>query len=486
MTSLRITLELHQERCLSPRDDELHAILTVTARRDAAEPSATASPAADPGPPGLAEVIVIDCSGSMADPPTKIAAARRATAAALDALPDGARFAVVEGTHQARMVYPVTGELAVATPQTRAQARSAVAGVTAAGGTAFGAWLLRARDLLAAHPSAVRHALLLTDGRNEHETAAHLDEVLAQCAGRFVCDARGVGDGWQPSELMRIASALRGTADAVRAPEELTADFRRVVGAATAKILPELRLRIGTVAPARLRFCKQVHPTAADLPGPPPGPDAHVTEVSIGAWGEESRDYHLCFEVDSGGRPRWEDLRVARVDVVVDGRPRADPAVVLVHWTDDPVASSRIHPAVAHYTAQEQLGQAVVDGCDAHDRGDHAAAVRHWGEAVRLATESGNARVLERLQAMVEVVDAAAGVVRLRPNLSRVDRLLAETRSSHTVLPAQRGGAQPQRAPEVAADPGAAGQRCGRCGASAAPAHRFCMRCGGPLGDRAA
>lgn len=56
------------------------------------------------GPAEAAEVILLDCSGSMGDPGTKLAAARRATRAALDALPDRTLVAVVAGRHSASMV----------------------------------------------------------------------------------------------------------------------------------------------------------------------------------------------------------------------------------------------------------------------------------------------------------------------------------------------------------------------------------------------
>ena len=49
---------------------------------------------------------MIDCSGSMANPPTKMAAAKTATATAIDTLRDGVEFAVIAGRADATMVYP--------------------------------------------------------------------------------------------------------------------------------------------------------------------------------------------------------------------------------------------------------------------------------------------------------------------------------------------------------------------------------------------
>ena len=54
------------------------------------------------GGAGSAEIIIIDCSGSMDYPPTKMSQAKAATAAAIDVVRDGVGFAVVAG-HQHRL-----------------------------------------------------------------------------------------------------------------------------------------------------------------------------------------------------------------------------------------------------------------------------------------------------------------------------------------------------------------------------------------------
>ncbi|MFD0382914.1 hypothetical protein ACFQ2B_12650 [Streptomyces stramineus] len=94
----------------------------------------------------------------MSWPSTKIAAARRAAAAAVEALRDGTRFALVEGTDRARVVYPPGGGMALAGPDSRADAAHVAARLVAAGGTAMAAWLTCALDLLAAQsaPSGTR------------------------------------------------------------------------------------------------------------------------------------------------------------------------------------------------------------------------------------------------------------------------------------------------------------------------------------------
>ncbi|MFF3867626.1 VWA domain-containing protein [Micromonospora sp. NPDC001898] len=477
---LDFDLTIGHDRFLSTRDRHLHAILTVTAR------AGQSGAGVDPDGPGHAEVIVIDCSESMAYPPTKIAAARRATAAAVAVLPDGIRFAVVEGTHEARMVYPRHRGLAISSPATRHDARQAVSTLVAIGGTAIGTWLELARELLATHPEAIRHTLLLTDGRNQHETPQRLAEVLAGCAGQFVCDARGIGDGWEPRELMRVAEALHGTADAVRRPADLEADFRETMRAAMAKQVARARLRIALVPPARVLYCRQVHPTVTDLPVTPV--DDRTVECPTGSWGEESREYHLCLEVDGTDRPRGEDVRVARVDLRVGDAPAARPENVLAHWTDDLLLSSRIDPRVAHYTGQEQLSQLIADGCDAYDTGDREAAVGLFRRAVEAATAAGDALHLEQLRLLVDGVDT--GTVRLRDDLARLDVINVALRSSFTMHDGEPGPA-PDDPPAPGPGPGesrAPGPdeppRACPCGHRSPSWARFCENCGKGLPAR--
>ena len=124
---------------------------------------------------------MVDCSGSMDYPPTKMRGARDATAAAIDALRDGVHFAVIGGTHVAKEVYPGGGRLAVADAQTRDQAKQALRKLSAGGGTAIGTWLRLADRLLSSADVAIRHGILLTDGRNEHESP----EDLKAAAGRL-------------------------------------------------------------------------------------------------------------------------------------------------------------------------------------------------------------------------------------------------------------------------------------------------------------
>src|SRR5690349_2326065 len=134
MTSLPgFTVDVDQNPYLPVGGRDVSAVVTVTA--DAT--GGAVSP--EPGPAGgSAEIIIVDCSGSMDHPAAKIVQARAATAAAVDVLRAGAWFAIIAGTSRAWPVYPSDGSMADAGQRTRAEAKRALSGLRAHGGTAIG------------------------------------------------------------------------------------------------------------------------------------------------------------------------------------------------------------------------------------------------------------------------------------------------------------------------------------------------------------
>src|SRR5258708_27415402 len=312
MSQPDFTVEVSQNEYLPEGGDDVNAIVTVTSPHTA---SSATGPA--PGPDtGIAEIIIIDCSGSMRSPQTKIAEARAATAAVVDVIRDGVAFAVVAGTHEAHPVFPHDGTLAVADAATRQQAKQAVAGLLPQGGTAIGQWLRLAHSMFTAHPAAsLRHAILLTDGRNEHETPEDLGAAISLCEGVFTCDCRGVGTDWEVAELRRISSALLGTVDIVPDPAGLAADFAAMMETAMGKQVADVSLRVWTPQHATVRFVKQVAPAVEDLTGRRTQSGPQPGDSPTGAWGAgESRDYHVGVRVVPAAV--GQEMLAARVSLV--------------------------------------------------------------------------------------------------------------------------------------------------------------------------
>jgi hypothetical protein len=488
------SLVVSQQKYLPRGVRAIHAVLQVRARvgaeatgRVAAEATGrvAAEVPSDGGPPPAAEVIILDCSGSMGKPPQKLAAAVAATCVALDTLRDGVLFAIVAGESQARMVYPVRPTLVPASPETRAHAKKAVGGLYACGGTRMGRWLTLAAELFAAQPGIIRHAMLYTDGRNEHELPDELDSVLRQCQGRFDCDARGIGDGWDPGELRRIVTALHGRADGVSGlAGDLTEDFRGVMREAMRKTVPEVALRLRPGRGVAVDFVRQVFPTEADLTALAVPADKVATDYPTGAWAEERRDFHICLIADPEVRPLGKDERVARADLMKRevGQPRATPACqekyVLAHWADLPPGPTHLTDlAVEHYAEQGKLGKAVRDGCHAYELGDHERAAAEWGVAVELAHRSDHQQLLIRLRNVVEFIDPAAGQVRLWPadRIVKTDLRLLDIGSAASVSIDMRRLAErpPTAARGVSRSCPAPG-----CGRISPPGAGFCEQCG--------
>lgn len=427
MTQPDFAVEVYQNEYLSSGSTEVNAIITVTSSGAPTGPATSG---------GAAEVIIIDCSGSMHVPRTKLTAAKQATAAAIDTLRDGVEFAVVAGTDEARLVYPYQHGLVVSSPTTRAEAKQAVAQLAANGGTAIGKWLALADSLFARSSAPMRHAILLTDGQNMHETPRQLAATLQQVTGHFVCDCRGVGTDWEVKELRTIADTLLGSVDIVAQPEDLEADFRAMATGAMDKAVADVSLRLWTPQGATVKFVKQVEPTLVDLTARRTDTTPREGDYPTGSWGSETRDYHVCVQVPAAAT--GEKMMAGRVSLVVPGTGGNPDQVlgkgrILAVWTEDTALSTRINREVAHYTGQAELAAAIQEGLEARKAGDVETATAKLGRAVQLATETGHSDTAKLLAKVVDVEDARTGTVRLKRKVEAVDEMTLDTRSSKTM-----------------------------------------------------
>ncbi|TMR11976.1 VWA domain-containing protein [Nonomuraea turkmeniaca] len=413
------TLHIDQNKYLPLDGREVHAILSI---------GSTGGVTTQVLPSEAAEVIIVDTSGSMSG--AKIREARQAAATAVRTLRDGVLFAVIAGTEQARMVYPGgSPRMAKATGATKAEAERAIGRLLAHGGTAIGEWLNLAGHILSAHPSAIKHALLMTDGQN-NESNEVFSSVLAGWSGRFVVDCLGVGDDWVPAELRKVAEAMLGTFDFVRNQGDLSDYFRRLTQTSMSKTVAELSLRLWVPQMARLKFVKQVSPVLLDLTGKRTDVNPLTGDYPTGSWGTEEREYHVCVEVPPGQigqeiRAGWVKLvRPDTGDVVASGN-------VLAQWTDDLAQSTRINGKVAHYTGQAELHDLIQDGLSARAMGDVDTATARLAKARELAAESGREDTARLLEKVVEV-DPATGTARLRRHVDKADEIELDTGSVRT------------------------------------------------------
>jgi VWA domain-containing protein len=435
------TAETFQNQYMAAGATMVDAVVTVAAAGEAPAASATVPS----GPGSRVEIVVVDTSGSMGAG-RKLPAAKEAARAALDVIEDGVSFAIVAGSHMAWQVWPVDGRsLAIASPAERAGASQAIDSLTSAGGTAISTWLDLARNLFATTPAAARHAILLTDGRNESEHASKLTAAVEASRGLFQCDCRGVGVDWEVEELRGIATALLGTVDIVADPADLAEDFRAMVTSSQSRALPDVKLRLWAPQGATIESMRQVAPEVLDLTatGTSSGPLAR--DYLLGGWAPgESRDYHLRIQVKPGGV--GDEMLAGRVSLVLADGTVATQALIKAVWTDDTELSTRMDRHVAHYTGQVELADAIQSGLAAAKAGDEQTATVKLGRAVQLATESGHGDTLRLLAEVVNVDDAESGTVRLRKDAGKAAEMTLDTRSTRTVRLGEAAKAQSEAA----------------------------------------
>lgn len=425
------TIEAFQNKFLSPGQTRVDGILTVTAPDDL---EATAG-----GP--LVVGFIFDKSGSMAG--ERINSVRRAVTSAIALLDETAWFFVVAFDGGSTIVVPEM----LASPQAKRDAAKALADVKAAGGTAMSTGLAEARKIFERAPDAIKQAVFLTDGKNESDEKGAVADELKRCEGLFECDCWGVGTDWRVGEVQQIAEALLGKAALIPDPAGMDAAFGEAISKASAKSVRDVRLRLWSPQGSRPVFVKQVNPTIEELTDKPKIVSPLVREYMTGAWAKgESRDFHVAFEVRAGAAE--EEMLACRPSMVYlapiaggwsEVEDKAPQGRVFANWTNDPSLSSRIDKHVAHYTGQNDLAKAIVEGLELREQGDEAGATQLLGRAVKIAHESKNAEMAQRLQKVVDVVDASTGTIKLKREVKKAAAMDLQL-ESRTTKRIARGG----------------------------------------------
>ncbi|MGI8717634.1 MAG: VWA domain-containing protein [Lapillicoccus sp.] len=418
----QFTAEVFQNEFLPDGGTDVHAIVRVTCR-DAGQAGQGAGTDA-------AEILIVDTSGSMGA--NGIAQGRLAATAALGEITDGTWFAVIAGNHVGTRVFPDMGytQMVRMDGASRQAAVGAVQRFRADGGTAMGTWLTKAREIYESVPQASqRHAILLTDGANEHESPQQLTAAIEGATGVFQCDCRGLGDRWQVEEVRRIASALLGTVDLIPAPEHMAGEFQRLIRQAMARGVAAVDLRVWTPQGAQTLFVKQVAPTLEDLTSRRSQVNPLTAAYPTGAWADESRDYHVAVRLPA--KTVGQEQLAARVQVAL-GADLQTQALVKATWSSDDALTTRINDQVARYTGQAELAQAIQDGLAAKAAGDDNDATAKLGRAVQLASRAGDEEMTSRLKKVVDIDNAAEGTVRLKKSVQKLDEMALDTASTKT------------------------------------------------------
>ncbi|TDD18185.1 VWA domain-containing protein [Kribbella turkmenica] len=416
------TASVYQNEFLPDGGTDVHAIVTVDC--------SGAGAAGQSGSGDAGEIIIVDTSGSMgAD---GVRAAAYAAQTALDQILDGVWFAVISGNDRAQLAFPPSPEpVMVRMDQfTRQAAKDAVSRFYADGGTAMGTWLRLASRVFATVPSlSQKHAILLTDGENQHETPEVLTQTIEAVTGQFQCDCRGVGVAWQVDEVRRIATALLGTVDIIPAPDQLAAEFSQLIRNAMSRGVAQADLRVWAPQGAEVLFVRQVAPTVEDLTSRRTAVNPLTGSYPTGSWGDESRDYHVAIRL--AAKAIGQEQLAARVQLVL-GDDVVAQGLVKALWSADEALTTRISPEVAHYTGQTELAEAIQEGLAAKAAGDTATATTKLGRAVQLAAQTGNEEATTRLRKVVDIEDQDTGTVRLKRTVEKADEMALDTASTKT------------------------------------------------------
>lgn len=414
-SGLNFSVEMAATTDLAYNEDRADALLTIRAAGAGAQ---GASPAR------AAEVLIMDRSLSMASH-GKLNEAKRAMCAAVDALPDGTLLGIVAGDHRAEVIFPAAGGLARVDAAAKQAAVHRIQRQVAQGGTAIGAWLSEADALFATVPDrgTVRHAVLFTDGKDEHETPEELGRVLEQCADRFVCDARGLGGDWNFEELLRITSALHGSADAVVTASDLTRDFTRLMEQARRIVVPRVYLGLWLSDAFRLGFVRQIRPTVADLTAQQQIADGEI-QIPLGSWAPEERQYQVSLRFDPDALHVDDEVRAARITLRAETadaarEPCADPLAFVVKRLATPDFPNN-RPGTEGLTQAENvvlLGMAMQACADAYQGGRLEESDREFRKSLVLAELLGDLRRLQTLRDLGTT--GPDGLPQLRRDLDR-------------------------------------------------------------------
>ena len=109
----------------------------------------------------------------------------------------------------------------------------------------------------------------------------------------------------------------------------------------------------------RVRFVKQVAPAVGDLTGRCAQMAPQAVDYPTGAWGTESRDYHLCVDVEPGRI--GQEMLAARVSLILNtasGRRALGQGLIRAIWTEDEALSTRMsrHVARQGVTRTDRMG----------------------------------------------------------------------------------------------------------------------------------
>ena len=305
------TADVFQNEYLPEGSTEVHAVVSVTC--------ADAGAAGRTGQGEAAEMILIDTSGSMDMPSAKIVAAREPPRWPWTRSPTGRCSPWSRGTPGTQMHLPVPAEARRMDPTSRAEAQRPGRSRSApSGATTIGAWINSIRELFQGASASQSHAILLTDGKQEGSRRP--SSIGLSRRPRACSSATAVA--WATTGRSTNSDASRprcwGRSTSSPNPTDMEADFEQIIRDRWAGGWPKRSCASGRPRAREILFVRQVAPTLEDLSDRAVPVTNLIREYPTGAWGDESRDYHVAVRVPAA--PVGSERLAARVEVVVATR----------------------------------------------------------------------------------------------------------------------------------------------------------------------
>ena len=319
----------------------------------------------------LALAVVLDSSYSMLQHLPKL---RAALEALLRACKPEHVVSLISFSDEAKL-------LLKAAPNSTVQAKAGMRAsreLNASGGTRMSKGIDLALRQLQSYADLDRRILFFTDGRNS-EDSSQLQRVARACREQGVqVTAWGLGQDWEPEELLLLARSTGGEANCVFDAGELVKAFLGVLR--SSQRIEGIRLAYEPLrAGCRLKLATQVCPSLFSL-----NPES---ELELGFL---ESDRPTTFHLESGTgplSPHSEPLLRLHVSYGWEGGRRClPPAELAVAF----VEGARPHPYVTHFMQQKRAFELTDAARAAIEKGNHASALPWLNEASQLSEQTGN------------------------------------------------------------------------------------------------
>ena len=372
---------------------------------------------------------MLDKSGSM-DEKGKILSAKLALRQQIDMLSEDDYFFIVTFDNNSELLIPLT----LATKENKKIAHELVQKIHPSGGTVMSKALIKAKDEFAKAGACIAYAQFVTDGQNDNSDTIPMDKAIEKCKGLFQVDAWGIGTDWDTVLLKKIANSLMGSADAVPNSERLEDVFKQALTKAISKGIADVKLRLQTPKTSKIISIKQQMPEILDLNKFIHKLDEKNIDIPLGSWSNETRDYYIVSEIEV--QEENEEMMVFRPKIVytINGQEViVDGDRVIVTWSSNEGLTTRLNDQVAHYNGQQEIAESIKEGLEAKNRGDYETATVLLGKAMKLANDSNNEEVTQRLKKVVDIVDVNEGTVRIKSNNNKAAEMELDMGGTRTV-----------------------------------------------------